>query len=197
MVYVFGMNLPVIEIMFVVVLLFLVGIGFMIWQMIQQSRHIKILEQTTFEIKKYEEEEAAEVHRFEMDVKSLEADEAELFVAKVLPTVTKLENYVVAELLKGKNPQVIIDALALKGIKKDLAAKIVSSTAYYLDYYHKLPKKQHEDHVKTVQGLKVAPPKGMAMPPTGANRASRNQSVSMAVSWRSRSRNRRKSRRAK
>lgn len=168
MVYAFGMNLPVIEMMLVVVLLFLVGLAFMIWQMIQQSKHIKVLEQTTFEIKKYEEEEATEVHRFEMDVKSLESDEAEMFIAKVIPTVTKLENYVVAELMKGKNPQVVIDALALKGIKKDLAARVVSTTAYYLDYYNKLPKKQHDTHVKTVQGLKVAPPKGIAMPPMGA-----------------------------
>lgn len=165
MVFAFGMNLPVIEIMFVVALLFIIGLAFMIWQMIQQNKHMKILEQTTFEIKKYEEEEAAEVHRFEMDIKSLESDEAELFVAKVIPTVTKLENYVVAELMKGKDPLVVIDALTVKGIKKDLASKVVNAMAFYLDYYNKLPTKQHDTHIKTVKSLKVTPPKGMSMPP--------------------------------
>ncbi|MBR9702423.1 hypothetical protein GOV10_00160 [Candidatus Woesearchaeota archaeon] len=165
MAYILGIPVPILNSLAVMMIILLVLVIVMIWQMIQQSKHMKILEQTTFEIKKYEEEEAAEVHRFEMDIKSLESDEAELFVAKVIPTVTKLENYVVAELMKGKDPLVVIDALSVKGIKKDLASKVVNAMSFYLDYYNKLPMKQHDTHIKTVKSLKVTPPKGMSMPP--------------------------------
>jgi len=55
MVYVFGMNLPVMEIQLVLLLLFIVAMIFVIWQMLELRKHVSILERTTFEIKKYEE----------------------------------------------------------------------------------------------------------------------------------------------
>lgn len=160
MVFVFGMNLPIVEIMVLVVILFIVGLIFILWQIRQVDSHIKVLEQTTFEIKKYEEQEAAQVQRLDVDVKNFESEEAEMFVARVTPTIAKLENYVMAQLFWGKKPEQIVDMLVMKKIKKELAVKIVNQMSFYLDFYHKLPKKAHDEHHKAVAALSMAKPRG-------------------------------------
>lgn len=155
MVYVFGINLPVAELMFIAVLFFLVGLGFMIWQTLQVRKHMEVLERTTFEIKKYEEQEQSEVERLESDVKNFENDEAELFVARVVPTIAKLENFVMAQLFHGKEPEMVIDTLVAKKIDKELATRVVNQVAYYLNFYHKLPNKKENDHHATVSKLQM------------------------------------------
>lgn len=164
MVYAFGVDLPVIELNIIVTVLFAIGIGFMIWQIIKMNSHISVLENTTLEIRKYEEEEMRQVDRFEVDIKNLESDEAELFLAKTLPSLTKIQNFVAAELMKGKQTDKIIVALSQKGIQKDLAMRVVNGMVYYMNFYHKLPQGSHAEHEKTVQGLKVTPPSGVKMP---------------------------------
>lgn len=155
MVYVFGMNLPIAEMMFIAIIIFIIGLIFMIWQIMQVNSHISILEKTTFEIKKYEEQEQSDVQRLETDVKKFENDEAELFVARVVPTVAKLENFVMAQLFRGQEPAKIVDVLVAKKIDKALATRVVNQVGYYLDYYNKLPKKKHDEHHGTVDALKV------------------------------------------
>ncbi len=160
MVYVFGINLPVAELMFVAVLFFLVGLAFMIWQTLQVKKHMEVLERTTFEIKKYEEQEQSEVERLESDIKNFETDEAELFVARVVPTIAKLENFVMAQLFHGKEPKAVIDVLVAKKIDKELATRVVNQVAYYLNFYHKLPQKKENDHHETVNKLQMPNVKG-------------------------------------
>jgi hypothetical protein len=92
-------------------------------------------------------------------MQKLESEEAELFVTKVVPTVSKLENYVAVELLKGKAPEEIQAAIVKKGISEELATKVVNSMSYYLDFFHKLPDKKWDAHVGTVESMKVTPPK--------------------------------------
>jgi hypothetical protein len=86
------------------VVLVVVALVFIIMQMRHVNRHMKILEDTTSQIRKFEEEELEQVKDFDVDLKKLEADEAELFITKVVPTVAKLENYATVELLNGKDP---------------------------------------------------------------------------------------------
>lgn len=56
MVYVFGMNLPVMEVQLILLVLFVIAMVFVIWQMLELRKHVAILEKTTFEIRTYEEE---------------------------------------------------------------------------------------------------------------------------------------------
>ena len=176
MVYVFGINLPIAELMFVAILFFLIGLGFMIWQMIQVNRHMQVLERTTFEIKQYEEQEQHEVERLEADVKNFENDEAELFVARVVPTVAKLENFVMAQLFHGKEPQMVIDILVAKKIDKNLATRVVNQVAFYLNFYHKMPKKKEDNHHGTVDKLQMPQAKGKPqMPEIRVNGAAPNK----------------------
>ncbi len=153
MAFVFGMDLPVLEVMVFLIVVMIGAIAFMAWQIINVGRHIKVLEGTTLEIRKYEDAEDAEVKRFESDVKTLETDEAELFLAKTIPTVVKLQNYAASELMRGREPQDILEALIAKNVKQDLATKVVNSMMFYLDYHHKLPKKQSETHAKAAEQL--------------------------------------------
>lgn len=140
MAYVFGINLPVMEILFLAMLLFIIGIIFVIIQMKNLKSHIKVLESTTLEIKRAEEEEMQKIKRFEMDISKLESEEAELFITKVIPTISKLENYVVSQMLEGVPAEKIKDDIVKRGIKEQLANKVINSVVFYLDFYSKLPK---------------------------------------------------------
>jgi len=154
--FVFGINIPLPEILFILILVLLIALVFIFIQMQHVNRHMKILEETTMDIKKYEEEETDTVRRFETDMQKLENEEAELFVTKIIPTVSKLENYVAVELLKGKDPEDIKAAIVKKGIDDGLATKVVNSLTFYLDFFHKLPDKNVDKHISTVEGMKVA-----------------------------------------
>jgi len=153
MVFAFGINMPVIEIMLVVTLLFLVGIGFMIWQILMMRTHMEILEKTTKEIEEYEQEEKSDVQRFESDVRALESDEAEFFVSKLVPSVMKMQNYAAKQLVNGKQPDDVVKLLIQNKVEKTLANQIVSSVTFYLKTYDKLPQKQHDQHVKVAEKL--------------------------------------------
>lgn len=153
MVYAFGIDIPVIEIMLVVTLLFLVGIGFMIWQVVTMRRHIGVLEKTTLQIEQYEEQEKCEVKRLETDIASFESDEAEFFLSKLIPSATKLENYAANLIMKGKSADEVVKVLTDKKIDKTLAVQVVNSVVFYLKYYDKTPQKQHDQHVQVAASI--------------------------------------------
>ena len=157
--FVFGINIPLPEILFILVLLLIAALVFIIVQIWNTNKHMKILEETTLQIKQYEEQEIEQVRRFELDMKKLESEEAELFVTKVVPTVSKLENYVAVELLKGRQPEEIKGAITKKGINANLATKVVNGMTYYMDFFHKLPNKRVDKHVAAVKQMKVAAPR--------------------------------------
>ncbi len=157
--FVFGIDMPIPEMLFVLVLVLIIALVFIFIQMRNITYHIRILENTTLEIRKYEEQETDEVRRFETDMEKLESEEAELFVTKIVPTVSKLENYVAVELLKSKAPEDIKDAIVKKGISPELATKVVNSMTYYMDFFHALPDKNVDRHIAVVDQMKVVAPK--------------------------------------
>lgn len=157
--FVFGIDIPLPEILFILVMMMIAGLAFIIYQIWHTNKHMRILEDTTLEIRKYEEQEMDQVRRFETDMKRFEAEEAELFVTKVVPIVSKLENYVASELLKGKQPEEIKGAIVKKGMNSDLATKVVNSMTYYMDFFNKMPKRRMENHEKAAQDMKARLPK--------------------------------------
>lgn len=156
--YVFGINIPLPEFTALIVILLFAALIFVLFQIRHINRHMRILEQTTLEIRKYEEQEMEQVRRFETDMQKLEAEEAELFITKIVPTVTKMENYVASELLKSKDPEQIKQAIVKKGINAELATKVVNSMTYYLDFFNKLPNRHVENHVKKAEQMNVKDP---------------------------------------
>lgn len=157
--YVFGIDLPVPEILLVMVIIFIIALIFIFIQMRNITYHIGVLEKTTFQIKQYEDQEQDEVRRLETDMAKLESDEAQMFVTKIVPTVSKLENYVTVELMKGRDPDDIKDAIVKKGISDELATRVISSMTYYLDFFHKLPDKKWDKHIDVVDDIKIQQPK--------------------------------------
>jgi hypothetical protein len=153
--FVFGLDLPIPEILFVVLVLLTAALIFILIQMRHISYHVKVLEDTTLQIRKDEEEQTESVRRFETDMQKLETDEAELFVTKIVPTVSKLENYVAVELMKGKDPEEIRANIVKKGINSELATKVVNSMTFYMDFFQKLPDKNVDKHIATVEQMKV------------------------------------------
>jgi len=157
--YVFSIDIPLPEILFIVVVLVVVALVFIIMQMRHVNRHMKILEDTTSQIRKFEEEELEQVKDFDVDLKKLEADEAELFITKVVPTVAKLENYATVELLNCKDTEAIKDAIVKRGIAESLATRLVNNVAFYLEFFHKTPDRNATQHFKAAEQMKVPPQK--------------------------------------
>ncbi len=157
--FVFGIDMPLPEMLFILVVLVLAAMVFIIIQIWHTNKHMRILENTTLQIRQYEEEEVEQVRRFETDMKKLEAEEAELFVTKVVPTVSKLENYVAVELLRGKDPEEIRGAIVKRGINPELATKVVNSMTYYMDFFQKMPDKKVDIHVAAANEMKASLPK--------------------------------------
>jgi preprotein translocase subunit SecF len=154
--FVFGIDLPVPEMMVVLILILIIALVFIFFQMRSITYHIKVLEGTTLQIKQYETQEQDDVRRLDTDMSKLESEEAEMFVTKIVPTVSKLENFVAVELMKGKDPDDIQAAIVKKGISEELATKVVNGMTYYLDFFHKLPDKHVDKHLSIVDAMKVA-----------------------------------------
>ncbi|MBR9692397.1 hypothetical protein GOV07_00520 [Candidatus Woesearchaeota archaeon] len=153
MTYAFGIDIPVIETMLIITILFIIGVAFMIWQMFNVRKHIGILESTTLEIRRYEEEEGKELQRFEQDIANFESDEAEFFLAKMLPSLTQTQNFAANRLLSKRRPEQVVAELMKKGIQQELATQVVNSIAYYLQYYDKTPKQQNAKQTKVGEKL--------------------------------------------
>jgi len=157
--FVFGIDIPLPEILFIALLLLIVAVVLIIVHMRNMNKHMKFLEKTTLDIKKFEEQEMAQIRRFEIDVQKLEADEAAIFVGKILPTVAKLENYVGIELLKNRKPQEICGEITKKGISSDIATRVVNNMTYYLETFHKMPTRRKNLHHKIARQMRVTFPR--------------------------------------
>jgi len=162
--FVFGIDIPLPEILFIALVLLLAAVIFTVIWMRNMNKHMKVLENTTLEIRRYEQQEIDQVKRFELDMQKLEADEAELFVGRVVPTVAKLENYVAVELMKNRSPEEVRGAIVKKGISADLATRVVNNMAYYLTAFNKMPARKVLAHHSTVKQLRIDLPKKSRLP---------------------------------
>jgi len=153
--YVFGIDIPLPEILFIVVLAVFIALGVVLFLLYHVNRHMRVLEDTTSQIRKFEEEELEQVKEFDVDIKKLEADESELFITKVVPTVSKLENYATVELLNGKDPEEIRAAIAKRGIDEQLATRVVNSVNFYLEFFHKMPDRNAAQHFKAADQIRL------------------------------------------
>ncbi len=157
--FVFGINIPLPEILFIALVLLIVVAVMVIINMRNMNRHMRILENQTLEIKRFEEQELSQVRRFEIDMQKFEADEASMFVGKVMPTVAKLENYAAVQLMKGSRPQDVRGEFVKRGIQSDLATRVVNNITYYLETFHKMPKRAEHTHHTAARKIQLRFPK--------------------------------------
>lgn len=132
--FVFGVNLPVAEVLFVVLLLFIVALVFIIIQLGKMSRHVRVLDETTLEIRRYEE--AEEVTLRALDNKNQRLTPAEKKRVQTLADATaKAEKRALRMLLNGSEPGEVRNALLAAGVYEHLATRAVNDASYWLDRY--------------------------------------------------------------
>lgn len=129
--FVFGINLPVAEILFVLLLLFVLAMVFIIVQLVKLGRHVRILDETTLEIRKYEEAEEVILRVTETRGK-LSAAEKRHFDA-FRAAAMKLQERAAAKLAAGEAPVRIKQAFLAKGVPEHVATRAVNSASYWLD----------------------------------------------------------------
>jgi|GEM_PF-3123886 len=129
--FVFGINLPVAEILFVLLVLYVLAMVFIIVQIVKLGRHVRILDETTLEIRRYEETEEVTLRMLETHGK-LSAAEKRRFNAFRAAAV-KLQERAAAKLAGGEAPAQIKQAFIAKGVPEHVATRAVNSAGYWLD----------------------------------------------------------------
>ena len=106
MVYVFGLNVPLLEILLIFLILLAVGLA-LIWVELKRLRDLLM-------------EERSVVHQFEKDLVRFEADEGKTHN-------NQLESYIKSALGRGASPDEIEKVLKGRGWSKDVIEKVLNS----------------------------------------------------------------------
>ncbi len=130
--FVFGINLPVAEILFVTLLLFIIAMVFIVIQLLRMGKHIKVLDETTLEIRRYEEAEETTLRAQEMSVTKLAGSEKRR-VQEAGVAMAKLETKALVRLLEGAEPAALKSALQRNGVTDGMATRAVNNATYLLD----------------------------------------------------------------
>lgn len=130
--FVFGINLPVTELLFVVLLLFIVAMAFIIVQLVKLGRHVRVLDDTTLEIRRYEEAEEVTLRAMETETEKLKPSEKKR-VQELYGAAAKLEGRVVGRLLAGEEPAEVKRDLMGAGIAEHAATRIINNASYWID----------------------------------------------------------------
>ncbi|MBR9692938.1 hypothetical protein GOV07_03350 [Candidatus Woesearchaeota archaeon] len=139
--YVFSINLPVAEILFVVVLLFIVALAFIIAQLGKMARHIRVLDETTLEIRRYEEAEEVTLRAVEVDATTLSPTEQRR-VRGLYGTTNKLEAVAMRRMLNGSTQVQVKNSFIKAGVREHVATRVVNNASYWLDRYSMLDSQQ-------------------------------------------------------
>ncbi len=146
--YAFGINLPVAEIMFVAMILLIVLLVVILVQLRKMSGHVKVLDQTTLEIRKYEDEEAITVKPLGTNADALTAVEKASFTKKYVVSAGRLEKKAAVELSKGADPVAVKTRFAAAGIPEDVATRAVNNAVFMLDRFAAVPRDRAETMAK-------------------------------------------------
>ncbi|MBT6821816.1 hypothetical protein HOA56_05300 [archaeon] len=149
--YILGINIPLAEFLFVIVLLLLTALVVIIFHLrkleemtTEERAELKELEKITLEEKEaiekisgFEAAERQDLTKFENDIKELEMDTETIYLKKMVPDVYKLQNYVLWALKKGMSTTEIKEKLLSKGWKdKKLIDMVIEDMSKYVKYYH-------------------------------------------------------------
>jgi len=130
--FVFGINLPVAEILFVVLLLFIVALAIIIVQLGRMRKNIRVLDETTLEIRRYEAEEEITLKTLNVQPAKLSAIE-QRNVQKLLANASREQKKLLGRLLKGEQPQAVKNSLVRGGMSDRHATKHVNDAIYWLN----------------------------------------------------------------
>ena len=137
--FVFGINLPVAEMLFVTLFLVIVALAFIIVQLVKMGKNIRVLDETTLEIRRYEEEEEKALKPLTADVGGLDVGERRAFTRQFVPSVSGLCRSAAAQLIAGKSPEQAKRALMERGVPENMATRAVNSAIAALNRYANLP----------------------------------------------------------
>lgn len=130
--FVFGINLPVAEMLFVMMILFLIGLVIIIIQLGRMKKNIRVLDDTTLEIRRYEEEEELVLKPINVDTSRLKpADRRKVKVNN--SNALKLEKKALIALLKGTKPERLKKELMKGGSSERMVNKAINTAIYWIN----------------------------------------------------------------
>lgn len=130
--FVFGINLPVAELLFVTLVLVSVTLIIIIVQLVKVAKHIKVLDETTLEIRRYEAEEDVTVKQLKTYVANLSPADRRRVKASYARGA-KLERKALKILLDGYEPAEAKNRLLGDGAPEDVATRAVNDAIFWID----------------------------------------------------------------
>ena len=148
--FVFGVNFPLVEVFFILVLIFIVCLVLVLHHL-QRLQRMTTEERTELEeleklaqsekkdieqIKTFENMESVDLGKFEKDIVELEKETDVLYLKKLAPDLYKVQNYVLWGLQKGIPADTIKANLMKKGWKdNELIEMVIDDVLKYKGYY--------------------------------------------------------------
>jgi hypothetical protein len=131
--FVYGINLPVVEILFVTLVLVIIALAFIIIQLRAMAHHLNILDAKNLQIRRTEEEAERKVERYAP--RQWDAAARRAFSAQFFPRARNLERWAAERLLSGDSGEQVRDALVLRGVLDRVATRIVNNAIGLMRQY--------------------------------------------------------------
>lgn len=147
---IFGMNLPLPELFFLLVVLFFIFLLMILFQLQRLQRMTTEEKDELAELEKLAQDEKADLEqikshesvqlvdlgKFEKEIMDLEEDTETLYLKKLAPELYKVQNYVLWALEKGQSPEQIRTSLLSKGWKDTkMVDMVITDMLKYKGYY--------------------------------------------------------------
>jgi hypothetical protein len=152
--FVFGIDVPIAELLLLTLLLVIVSLIALIAQLVRMAKHIRVLDETTLEIRRYEQEEDVVIRALTIRPAALESDRRRFLLQKYLPSLGRLERAAAKRLLEGEEPSVVRDRLVDSGASDAAATRVINDAIAHLTRYAALGAREAAE--RTRQNLKAA-----------------------------------------
>lgn len=133
--FVFGINLPVAEILSVMLLLLLAALIIVIIQLRKMAKNIRVLDETTLEIRRYESEEEVTLNPLLAKPVDLSAAEKREFLRRFFTATNSLNRAAAVQLAAGRSPEAVKNALMGRGLAEPTATRAVNNATAALNRY--------------------------------------------------------------
>ena len=147
--FVFGINLPVAEILFVALVLVFVALAVIIVELVRMGKHIRVLDETTLEIRRYEREEEVTLKPLQLDTRAIDANARKL-ILQASADLGKLERTCAQLLLAGESPSVVRERLLRRGVADWLATRAVNSAIWRIGRFAPMERRAAHEHAGAV-----------------------------------------------
>ncbi len=136
--FVFGIDLPVAELLSVTLAAVIIALVIIIVQLVRMGRHIRVLDETTLEIRRYEEEEERTLKPLRASINRFSQAAKRFFTRAYAPGWSRLERRAATLLIEGRSPKEVKNLLLKRGLNEPVATRTVNQAVRVVERFASL-----------------------------------------------------------